>query len=619
MKIAACFAEESVDCHDSVKKMVQAQRLYPDQHDKSFAVSGGALGYVSTGDRFSSISLERQSLEGNLLMISGVPIDMDGELDRKLAKLVEGDYLEAIEILKKLDGAYVAVFWDEQNKKLAVVTDVLGLQPLYLTRQRGRLLLASELKAFPAGGLMDVVMDPAGWGAFVGLSFTIGNHTQLAGVHWGEAAMVMIYDPVSDTLEKSSYWSWPAPKRDIKLGDIDTGQMIQIMHREIKGYTDHCSKGTLLFSGGFDSRLILSLLHEARIDVQAFILSHRDELFGLDGKLALRVARQMNIQDIDYVPSSGEFYNSSSYLRYLIMNEVSIPSLNLFIAQLAGYISAERQAVWEGIAPGFGFSPAYPKPGGFDEYIQDRCIPRDAMNWQAVFSVFASPMAENMYDGFQELLKQERGKYSDDEFGVAQFQMKNQMAHRLALNPFKVLANAVLPLTPGLSKSFWDMAVGLPLETMIAGKLYRELFQRHFPDMLKIPVCSGTKIYTNETFHPDIWMLEKFSYFCKKSQYYSRQVRKLPICRLLAGYLSKSMLTTRKDNQLVDFVICSINPDHPDLNTNFVAALQKRNSPYDWPTLLARNTLFYWQIWRWILQGELNIKNVDDFLTQDKH
>ncbi len=618
MKVAACFTKASVDCHDSVRKMVRAQKLYPGQHDASFAVSGGAVGYVTTGERFSSIPMVRQSSTGNVLLISGTPITMDGGLDGQLARLVEGDYLEAVEILKKFDGAFAAVFWDAQHKKLVIVTDILGLQPLYLARQKGRLLLASELKAFPAGGLVDVAMDPAGWGAFLGLSFNLGNRTQLAGVQWAEPATVMIYDSVSDTLDKSTYWTWPEPKRNITFNEIDTGQMLDIMRQEMEGYAAHGRDATILLSGGFDSRLILSLLHQARIDARALILSHREELLGLDGQLARRLARQMGVKHIEVIDSPDNFYSTSAYLRYLVMNEVAIPSLSLFIARVAEHVTSDRHAVWEGVGPGFGFAPAYPRPGGFEAYLQDRCLPKDSLHWQAASSVFSAGLSGNFYDRFQELLAQEIAQYPDDEFGVARFQMRNQMAHRLALNPLKVLANQVMPYTPAISKAFWDMAVGIPLEMTEKGKLYLELFRRHFPAALKLPICSGGKLLNAGSYHPSFWMRKQFCRLSSQSRYYYGRINNLPAVGPLLGKLGLSP-ERRTENLLVNRVIRAVRPDHPDLNADTIMRLKKEKPPYDWNTKLSRSMLFYWQIWRWIMQGDLNVENSDTFLTEMEH
>ena len=71
----------------------------------------------------------RKGPNGNLLMISGVPIYLQGSLDSILQKIVASNYQAASKLLTTLDGAFVALFWDGQEQKLAVVSDCFGLQP----------------------------------------------------------------------------------------------------------------------------------------------------------------------------------------------------------------------------------------------------------------------------------------------------------------------------------------------------------------------------------------------------------------------------------------------------------------------------------------------------------
>lgn len=297
MKIAICFASERANAEHSAAAMAESMRLTESQQSTTLPIGHGALACVTKSDAQSSVSFPRRGSQGNVLAIAGVPINLDESLDACLTKAAVGGYEQAIKQLTHLDGAFVAVFWDGKAHKLAVVTDPLGLQPLYIARPDEGLLIASELKAFPASGFMATEMDPAGWGAFISFDFSIGRRTQLAGVSRVEAANVLLYSPATDKLETRCYWSLPETSRDMGLKDVDIGQLLDVARREVKSYVTHSQTSSLLLSGGFDSRLIMSLLHEDGIHCAAVILEHQDELFGLDGRLAVRVAKKFNQAD----------------------------------------------------------------------------------------------------------------------------------------------------------------------------------------------------------------------------------------------------------------------------------------------------------------------------------
>jgi hypothetical protein len=480
MKIAVCFSTNSIDCHTAVEKMTRSMRHSEDQKCGCFSVPGGSIGYVTSSERFSLIPLLRKAENGNVLMISGVPIDLHGSLDSRLQEILTSDFIKAQKSLHSLDGAFAALFWDAQNQKLVIVTDCLGIQPLYIARRDGLLLLATELKAFPASGLVDVEMEPAGWGAFVSMGFNIADHTQLAGVKLVDSAAILVYDPVAGSLESKTHWSWPEPKPEMKLADVDIAEMLGIMRREIECYASHCRSGTILLSGGFDSRLILALLYEANIDCSALVLKHLNS--SAEARFAMKIARRLNCRNVERIIPSWDYYSSPSYLRYLVMNEVAIPSMRLYITpHVSASIKPEMKAVWEGLGPGFAFAPSYPLSGGFAIYLQDRCKNLESLHWQVALSVFSYPLGHAMYEIFRQVLKREMDKYTDDDFGTARFQMASQMRRFLAIAPLAVYSNTVLPFTPGLSKDLWDLAASIPLSVTSDKKLYIRLFTQHLP------------------------------------------------------------------------------------------------------------------------------------------
>jgi asparagine synthase (glutamine-hydrolysing) len=182
MKIAVCFGPEGSKGNVAAKRMTDAMVLLPEQEARSWAVSGGAIGRVKTGDRYSRVALEREAPNGSRLLISGVPVSRSGPLDALLAKVVLGDFRAAEKSLSALEGAFAALFWDAPNKKLLVVNDFLGMQPLFMHRRPGMLMLASEMKGIANSGLLEIKPNPAGWAAFFKYGYFISDDTSVQGI-----------------------------------------------------------------------------------------------------------------------------------------------------------------------------------------------------------------------------------------------------------------------------------------------------------------------------------------------------------------------------------------------------------------------------------------------------
>ena len=342
MKIALCFAHDGVDCEEVVAHMTRVMQVSAQNECRIMRVPGGAIGCVTTSDQGSSVRMIRSSEAGNLLALTGVPIDLDGPLDARLDQVLHADFHQAARSMCELDGAFAGLMWDAQNGKMVVVTDFLGVQPLYMVRGEGLLLLATDLKAMPASGLVAVEMDPATWGAFITFGHSIGDGTQLASVRRVEPACSLVYDPTDDSLEASTHWQWPSEQADLTLDKLETGPLVESMRREIRAYREHTTKSTVLLSGGFDSRFLLALLREEGLDVPALALTHKDELWDTDGRLAGAVARRLGVAH-EIVTSPRSFYGSKAFLEYLVMSEVAVPqSLSVHCSGLC--LSRDRDA-----------------------------------------------------------------------------------------------------------------------------------------------------------------------------------------------------------------------------------------------------------------------------------
>jgi hypothetical protein len=594
MKLAAYFAPGEAGCREVVEAMAHAQQLFRQQNIELFAAGGGAFAAITTGDQWSPIAMRRSAQNGNLLLVSGVPLPNGASLDATFNDVLRNDFRFASQELSKLDGAHASLFWDAQSRKLVIVTDILGMQPLYLAQQNGKLILATELKGVCACGSVDAEMDLAGWGAFLSFGHNLGDRTMMAGVRKAPAGSILIYDADTGSLEENPYWNWPAPKREIALQSVDTGSLIEPLRRDVERYLEHSADSILLLSGGFDSRLLLGLLHDAGHRPKALILNNDQELFAIDAMCATRLARQFGLE-FQRISSPRSFYGSQAYLNYLVRNEVATQSLFLFIATLAPHTEPGSRAVWEGAFLGPGLKPR----SSFSTFFRKRLKSFDSPVWKGAVLLFGEERGTEMRTSFQTLLDSERSRYSDDGFGAAEFVTRNRIRNRTAPNPLAVFANNVLPFTPGLSRDFWDRVGGLAPGLGSKSGLYLEIYRRHFPDLLNVPVVSGGAVVRRRSVDPEYSLARMLG---KTMGLYRRATNSR-----VGVFMHRRGLGPRASfwdpSPLIDRVIERVQPDHPELDGPAVRMLQGQG-PFDRDQNAAREILFYWQIWRWIMEGQ---------------
>jgi hypothetical protein len=302
----------------------------------------------------------------------------------------------------------------------------------------------------------------------------------------GRSRVSGVYEPDTDTLSASSYWSWPSA-RFTAVDDSTIDKLGDQIVAEVRACLAHHPRPVVCLSGGYDSRLILGALDDIGQRPAILTLAHPDEQDDLDGKLALRMARAFTL-GVDRRVPHRDFFSTADYLDYIRTSGLASPSLYLFIAQLSSCLRTGVEAVWDGIFPGCALFPVHQHPGAFDVYLQ-RTARRDTPLGTAARRLFRPDVVKAMEEAFLETLAIERAKYPDDESGVSQFVVRNRTRHRIAPNPLQVPNNDV-PLAPGLSKCSGNDCGHSDGDEGRASTLSR-LFKHRFPKALDVPAVSG--------------------------------------------------------------------------------------------------------------------------------
>jgi hypothetical protein len=516
----------------------------------------GAIGYLGSG---------ALPAEGNICFFTGLPINGPDVAD-------PADADAAARLFPAYDGAFTGIFWDVQREVLVVATDCLGMQPLYMRHTDDELTLVSETKALNADP------DLAAWGAFISVGHPIGERSLLSGLRRVPPASVLTYDCARRQLSLRRYWEWPEPSNAWRHYDF-----LEALERDSHAYAALSSPGTLLLSGGFDSRLLLFLLQRAHIPVDAMIVAHEDEHDDADGRLAQAVAVLAGIPSRKVYPPS-DFFSSSAYLDYLRASDVGYPSLDLFIAKVASQIGSAT--VWDGLVPGFAFMPLHQPEGGFDAYVREEIRGPDSAIWRAAKTLFKPEIVDAMSEGFSEDLRAETARLPQGMSGLARFVIENRSRNRASANPLKVYANRSDAFVPGLSKDFMTHAVAIPFREKRHGKYYRDLFARLDKRSLTLPFLSGGQLMKGAgigpAFYRELLRIEAGKFQARHPRLFSGTPR---TTTQRSTFLGKHLLG--EDDRWLD------------------PQARERLKTVNADNYVAWKLLFHWKAWQWVHAGRL--------------
>lgn len=190
-----------------------------------------------------------------------------------LLKLYE---LYGMEMLDRLNGMFAFAIWDNQEKKLTLCRDRMGVKPLYYCIYHGTLYFASEQKAiFGAGVPLEI--SESGIEEYIFNRFVAGEDTIFSHVKKLLPGHHMVIDETGKT--KTTKW-WNLKEKIQNHSQIVNPKkwFEETFFESVKLRMVSDVPVGVLLSGGLDSCSILSSLHEQQFKkIETFNISFSEE------------------------------------------------------------------------------------------------------------------------------------------------------------------------------------------------------------------------------------------------------------------------------------------------------------------------------------------------------
>ncbi|MCU1228897.1 MAG: asparagine synthase [Acidobacteria bacterium] len=172
-------------------------------------------------------------------------------------------------VVDRLRGMFAFALWDAQERALFVARDLFGEKPLYYaTTNDGTLLLASELKAIIASGLIDAQLDRDAVDAYLTLGYVPPDRTIYRNIETLPPAHHLTWR--DGKIVVTRYWLPKFDTRTISLHDAADELRRLIRQAVERQMTADVPVGAFL-SGGLDSSTVVALMQQhSNIPVKTF-------------------------------------------------------------------------------------------------------------------------------------------------------------------------------------------------------------------------------------------------------------------------------------------------------------------------------------------------------------
>ena len=288
---------------------------------------------------------------------------------------------EGVAMLDKLHGMFAFVIWDRQVRRAFVARDPYGIKPLYVASISGGVMLASQVKALRATGLVSDAPDPRGQAGFWMLGSVPEPHTwyrDIQAIPSGHYAWI-----AEGRITETGCWqdigkAWREASGHA-LPDETVRHEVQSALREsvARHLVADVPVGVFL-SGGIDSGALAGMMVQAGArDVQGITIAY-DEFSGShqdEAPVAAAIAAHYGIRH--HVRKVGREEFLADLPRILdAMDQPSIDGINTWYASKA---VAERGL--KVVVSGVGGDELFQ---GYESFAQ---LPRMVARWKAASAI----------------------------------------------------------------------------------------------------------------------------------------------------------------------------------------------------------------------------------------
>ena len=288
------------------------------------------------------------------------------------AVLLEGWARFGPEFVRLLEGMFAFVLWDEHEQALYVARDAFGIKPLYYALTGTGLLVASEVRAIVASGIVRGQIDQQALAGYLTFGSVPEPATIVAGVRAVPAGAVMRFDVEHASfreVDRRRPIPWDEGREPVSDRATAAKLVRGALERSVARHLVSDVPVAVFLSGGLDSSIVAALAaRHAGAGIDGFTVSFAERSFD-ESAVAKLVADRHGISH-HVIPLGGADLLAALPSAFSAMDQPTLDGINTYVVSAA--VRAHGVKV---VLSGLGGDELF---GGYPSFRRARALARYA-------------------------------------------------------------------------------------------------------------------------------------------------------------------------------------------------------------------------------------------------
>jgi asparagine synthase (glutamine-hydrolysing) len=240
--------------------------------------------------------------------------------------LVHGYKQWGTDVFNHLNGMFGVAIWDEQNRRLVVARDAMGIKLVYFRNSDGVLTFGSEIRALLASDGSVPQVDPVALNLFLRFRYTPSPLTIHQGIRKLASGTMLVVEN-GQCREERWYNFTPIPFEESKSDAEAEEELLELYRGAIKRHLLSDVPVGILLSGGLDSGLMLGLMKENGPDWPAYTVGYGASFEDDELADAAESARLLGGRHIPVLLDRAEFERSLAKIVACVEEPIASSSI----------------------------------------------------------------------------------------------------------------------------------------------------------------------------------------------------------------------------------------------------------------------------------------------------